>query len=73
MIVEGTYTMKLVGSLKEVSAQCYDYKGLGWRVRDVYRQRHWPCFWRVIYTVYIVKDVIVDDKHIIETPIKDLL
>jgi hypothetical protein len=72
MILEGTYTMTAIGSLQAANDFIACYCSYGWRVKKISKVRHWPYFWKVTYTVVIQKDIIVDQKHIIETPLTDL-
>jgi hypothetical protein len=70
MILEGTYTKVVTGSLIEVMHPLH-YVG-GWKVKEVQYKRNWPYFWEKTFTVTLKLDIIVDDKYIIETPLTDL-
>lgn len=71
MILEGIYKKNIIGKAEEVFHGSH-YRG-GWRMKSFSYKRNWPYFWQKIYTVTLYKDIIVDEEHIIETPINELL
>ena len=71
MILSGTYTKVVSGSLAEVMHPIH-YSG-GWKIKEVTYKRNWPYFWQKIFTVTLKLDILVDSKYIIETPIHQLL
>ncbi len=71
MIMEGTLTTSFSGTAQEVTDKCLELDRTGWRIKGYHEKRQWPYFWRIVYTLDFVKDIICDDKHIIETPINE--
>jgi len=71
MIMEGTMIFHLRGNSDYIQNELVDLLNQGWRIKLMEHQRDWPRFWNHTYHLTMVKDVIVDSKHIIETPINE--
>lgn len=72
MIIEGIYKITFEGSKAFVVAQTAVHELYGWRVINSRKEIEWPKFWKCKYHATLVKDIIVDEKHIIETPLTEL-
>jgi hypothetical protein len=73
MILEGLYKVKYSGLIAYVNKQIFKAQDHGFRIHKMKKRIDWPYFWRYRFTVTMVKDIIVDSKHITETPLTGLL
>lgn len=73
MILEGCMFFKSSGSKKTMELEIKHYLLQGWKVRQMESKRCWPKVWQFTYTITFYKDIICDQKHIIETPLTELI